>query len=122
MLEYLGSHVAYENPTTHVHNRFGFFPDCAFNHKKQEMTMKGFATVDYVIVVGYLFLIAAIGSSFYRRKTTAKEFFSEDGRCRGFRWHLPGGRRFERDFGHGGFRPGVTSTTSSCWSWRSAIH
>jgi SSS family solute:Na+ symporter len=39
------------------------------------MTMKGFATVDYVIVLGYLFLIAAIGSSFYRRKSTAKEFF-----------------------------------------------
>lgn len=37
--------------------------------------MKGFGTADYVVVVLYLVLIVAIGSSFYRRKTTAREYF-----------------------------------------------
>jgi SSS family transporter len=37
--------------------------------------MKGFAPLDYGLVVGYLVLIAAIGSSFYRRRSTAKEYF-----------------------------------------------
>ncbi len=37
--------------------------------------MKGFTTLDYVLVVGYLLMIAAIGSSFYRRKSTAKDYF-----------------------------------------------
>lgn len=37
--------------------------------------MKTFSTVDYVAVLGYLFTIAAIGSSFYRRKSTAQDYF-----------------------------------------------
>lgn len=37
--------------------------------------MKGFATADYIIVIAYLCTIAAIGSSFYRRKSTPKEYF-----------------------------------------------
>src|SRR5512139_3832678 len=37
--------------------------------------MKGFTTLDYVLVVGYLLTIAAIGSSFYKRKSTAKDYF-----------------------------------------------
>ncbi len=37
--------------------------------------MKGFTALDFVLVVGYLVLIAAIGSSFYRRKSTAKDYF-----------------------------------------------
>jgi len=37
--------------------------------------MKGFTALDYGLVIGYLVLIAAIGSSFYRRKSTAKEYF-----------------------------------------------
>jgi solute:Na+ symporter, SSS family len=37
--------------------------------------MKDFATLDYVLVVGYLLMIAAIGSSFYKRKSTAKDYF-----------------------------------------------
>jgi SSS family transporter len=37
--------------------------------------MKGFSTVDYIAVLVYLVAIAAIGSSFYRRRTTAREFF-----------------------------------------------
>jgi Na+/proline symporter len=37
--------------------------------------MKTFSAVDYGVVIGYLLVIAAIGSSFYRRKTTAKEYF-----------------------------------------------
>ena len=37
--------------------------------------MKGFQTIDYVVVVAYLCTIAAIGSSFYRRKSTAKDYF-----------------------------------------------
>jgi len=37
--------------------------------------MKGFSALDFGLVVGYLCLIAAIGSSFYRRKSTAKDYF-----------------------------------------------
>ena len=37
--------------------------------------MKGFALLDYLVVIGYLCAIAAFGSSFYRRKTTAEEYF-----------------------------------------------
>jgi SSS family transporter len=37
--------------------------------------LKGFATLDYVVVVAYVFAIAALGSSFYRRKTTSKDYF-----------------------------------------------
>lgn len=37
--------------------------------------MKGFATLDYIAVALYLFAIALIGSSFYRRGATAKEYF-----------------------------------------------
>jgi solute:Na+ symporter, SSS family len=37
--------------------------------------VKNFATIDYVIVIIYLLAIAALGSSFYRRKSTAKDYF-----------------------------------------------
>ncbi|NWG12630.1 MAG: sodium/solute symporter [Acidobacteria bacterium] len=37
--------------------------------------MKGFTALDYGLVVLYLVGIAAIGSSFYRRKSTAKDYF-----------------------------------------------
>lgn len=37
--------------------------------------MKGFTALDYILVVGYLLMIAAIGSSFYRRKSTARDYF-----------------------------------------------
>jgi SSS family solute:Na+ symporter len=37
--------------------------------------MKGFSTLDYAAVILYLLIIGAIGGSFYRRRTTAKEFF-----------------------------------------------
>ena len=37
--------------------------------------MKGFAFLDYLVVIGYLCAIAAFGSSFYRRKTTPEEYF-----------------------------------------------
>jgi len=37
--------------------------------------MKGFATLDYVAVLIYLLAIAAFGSSFYRRNSTAREYF-----------------------------------------------
>lgn len=37
--------------------------------------MKGFTPLDYGLVIGYLILIAAIGTSFYRKKSTAKEYF-----------------------------------------------
>ncbi len=49
--------------------------------------MKSFSAVDYAVVIGYLLAIAAIGSSFYRRKTTAKEYFL-GGRAM---WWLPVG-------------------------------
>ena len=49
--------------------------------------MKGFAGIDYVVVVGYLMINALIGSSFYRRKTTPEDYFL-GGRC--MRW-LPVG-------------------------------
>jgi len=49
--------------------------------------VKSFSAVDYAVVIGYLLLIAAIGSSFYRRKTTAKEYFL-GGRAM---WWLPVG-------------------------------
>jgi SSS family transporter len=37
--------------------------------------MKGLATVDFVVIATYLLAIAAIGSSFYRRKSSAQEYF-----------------------------------------------
>ena len=37
--------------------------------------MKEFGAVDYSVVVVYLLVIVGVGSSFYRRKTTAKEYF-----------------------------------------------
>jgi SSS family transporter len=37
--------------------------------------MKSFSALDYTAVIIYLLLVGAIGSSFYRRKATAKEFF-----------------------------------------------
>lgn len=49
--------------------------------------MKSFSAIDYAVVIGYLLAIAAIGSSFYRRKTTAKEYFL-GGRAM---WWLPVG-------------------------------
>lgn len=49
--------------------------------------MKSFSAVDYAVVIGYLVVIAGIGSSFYRRKTTAKEYFL-GGRAM---WWLPVG-------------------------------
>src|SRR5690242_1432081 len=37
--------------------------------------MKGFATLDCAAIILYLLAILAIGSSFYRRRSTAKEYF-----------------------------------------------
>ena len=37
--------------------------------------MKHLSTLDYAVVLGYLLVIASLGSSFYRRKSTAKEYF-----------------------------------------------
>ena len=37
--------------------------------------MKGFGTLDYIVVIAYLAAIATLGSSFYRRGTTSKEYF-----------------------------------------------
>ncbi len=37
--------------------------------------MKGFTPLDYAVVIIYLLAIAALGSSFYRRKSTAKDYF-----------------------------------------------
>lgn len=37
--------------------------------------MQGFTALDYGLVIGYLVLIAAIGSSFYRKKSTVKDYF-----------------------------------------------
>jgi SSS family transporter len=37
--------------------------------------LKGFSTLDMVVVAGYLIAIATLGSSFYRRKTTSAEYF-----------------------------------------------
>jgi SSS family transporter len=37
--------------------------------------MKGFTPLDFALVIGYLLLIAGIGSSFYKRKSTAAEYF-----------------------------------------------
>ena len=37
--------------------------------------MKGFTHLDYAVVIVYLLAIAALGSSFYRRKSTAKDYF-----------------------------------------------
>lgn len=37
--------------------------------------MKGFGTLDYALVLGYLTLIAAIGTSFYKKKSSAKDYF-----------------------------------------------
>src|SRR5262245_3994653 len=49
--------------------------------------MKGFSTLDYAVVIGYLIAMAAFGSSFYRRKSTAREYFL-GGRTM---WWLPAG-------------------------------
>ncbi|MFN0166232.1 MAG: sodium:solute symporter family transporter [Bryobacteraceae bacterium] len=49
--------------------------------------MKGFGTLDYVVVVVYLIAIALVGSSFYKRKSTAHEYFL-GGRSM---WWLPAG-------------------------------
>jgi SSS family solute:Na+ symporter len=37
--------------------------------------VKGFGTLDYIVVITYLAAIAVLGSSFYRRGTTSKEYF-----------------------------------------------
>ena len=37
--------------------------------------MKGFTNLDYAVVIIYLLGIAALGSSFYRRNSTAKDYF-----------------------------------------------
>ncbi|MFN7992706.1 MAG: sodium/solute symporter [Bryobacteraceae bacterium] len=37
--------------------------------------MKGFGTLDYVVLVGYLLLVASIGASFYRRRSTTRDYF-----------------------------------------------
>jgi SSS family transporter len=37
--------------------------------------MKGFSTLDYIAVLAYLLAIAAFGSSFYRRNSSAREYF-----------------------------------------------
>ena len=37
--------------------------------------MTGFTAIDYVVVVCYLVVIAALGSSFYRRRSTPKAYF-----------------------------------------------
>jgi Na+/proline symporter len=37
--------------------------------------VKGFETLDYIVVMGCLMAIATLGSSFYRRRTTSKEYF-----------------------------------------------
>jgi SSS family transporter len=37
--------------------------------------VKGFSTLDYVAVLAYLIAIAAFGSSFYRRNSSAREYF-----------------------------------------------
>src|SRR5713101_6011191 len=37
--------------------------------------MKGFSTVDCIVVILYLAAIATFGSSFYRKKNTAKDYF-----------------------------------------------
>lgn len=37
--------------------------------------MKGFSSLDYTVVLVYLVAVAGFGSSFYRRKSTASEYF-----------------------------------------------
>lgn len=49
--------------------------------------VKGFSSTDYAMVILYLITITALGSSFYRRKTTQKEYFL-GGRTM---WWLPAG-------------------------------
>lgn len=49
--------------------------------------MKGFTTLDYAVVITYILAIAAFGSSFYRRGSTAQEYFL-GGRTM---WWLPAG-------------------------------
>ena len=49
--------------------------------------MRQFSTLDYLMVVLYLIGIAALGSSFYRRRSTAREYFLGG---RSFSW-LPAG-------------------------------
>src|SRR5437667_12336521 len=38
-------------------------------------SIKDFSTINYAVVVGYIVLIALLGSSFYRRRSTPKEYF-----------------------------------------------
>ena len=40
--------------------------------------MKGFSGLDYAVVLVYLLAVAGFGSSFYRRKSTAREYFLGD--------------------------------------------
>ena len=49
--------------------------------------MKTFQAIDFIVVVAYLLTIAAFGSSFYRRRSTAQEYFL-GGRTM---WWLPAG-------------------------------
>src|SRR6266849_9062697 len=37
--------------------------------------MKGFSSIDYAVVLLYFVAIATFGSSFYRKKNTAKDYF-----------------------------------------------
>src|SRR3954453_2174224 len=49
--------------------------------------MKGFSALDYSVVIAYILAIAAFGSSFYSRKSTAQEYFLGGGTM----WGLPAG-------------------------------
>jgi SSS family transporter len=49
--------------------------------------MKAFSTLDYAMVISYLIAITALGSSFYRKNTTQKDYFL-GGRAM---WWLPAG-------------------------------
>jgi aryl-alcohol dehydrogenase-like predicted oxidoreductase len=37
--------------------------------------VKGFATIDYIVLALYLLTVVLVGASFYRRKTTSREYF-----------------------------------------------
>jgi SSS family solute:Na+ symporter len=37
--------------------------------------MRTFGTLEYALVLGYLLLVAGVGSAFYRKKSTSKEYF-----------------------------------------------
>ena len=49
--------------------------------------MKSFTPADYTVLFGYMVLVALLGSSFYRKRTTADEYFRGG---RGMSW-LPVG-------------------------------